>query len=788
LIAVQKFIFLYANETETQNYYTMKATQRIIWILLGLFLVVPHTQLLAQMPQGFKYQTVVRNSAGLAIANQTIKFRLSILAGSAQGTAVYVETQTEQTSPLGIVSLMAGTGTASTGNFNQINWSAGNYYLQIELDPNGGTNYSLMGTSQLVSVPYALYAQSSGAGQWSGDSKSIYYNGWVGINGAVKQDTTSNDTILFEVKDKKGKPVFRVLESGVRIYVESGSKGSKGGFAVGGRSEVKGGPADLMWITNDSIRLYVDDPGTKGSKGGFAVGGRSPGGKGDAVNFIHLTPLNYFIGQESGINNTTGSENTFLGYQAGYSNTEGSTDIFIGKQSGYNNIDGIDNVFIGNTGGFNNISGFFNIFIGRASGYENTLGYSNIFIGDGSGGSNTEGQNNVYVGDYSGHLNDLGSQNVYLGAYAGSSATADTNIFVGYSAGYANGTGNNNIFIGSESGENNVSGRDNIFIGTNTGIVNESGFENVFIGNEAGTSNTTGTYNNLVGKGSGKNITEGNLNNFLGDESGRETTTGNSNLFLGDWSGRDNVDGSENVYLGANAGILNSSGSGNIFLGFSAGHDETASNKLYIANSNADNTHALIYGEFDNKILRVNGNMGINSTGFSGYGLVVGVPAGQTVVYALGIYGSAYATGSFISASDRRLKRNIVNLPNTLEKTLSLRPVTFDWIDPEQSKTQGKQIGFIAQEVEELFPELVKTDATGLKAMDYSKLSVIIIQAFKEQQQIITKQQSDLDQQQKSINVLNDENKAMKLQLQKLNEMQSELEKIKARLENPVKK
>ena len=229
----------------------------------------------AQLPLGFKYQTIVRDNAGLAIANESISFRLSILAGSTTGTPVYVETQTVNSSPLGVVSLLIGDGTATTGSFDKIDWASGSYYLQVELEVYGATSYSLMGTSQLVSVPYALYALSSGAGQWTGDSKSIYYSGNVGVGGAVKQDSTLTDTILFEVKDRNGAPVFRVQESGVRVYVESGSKGARGGFIVGGRTTAKGNSPELMMITNDSIRLYVDDSGSKGAKGGFAVGGRT---------------------------------------------------------------------------------------------------------------------------------------------------------------------------------------------------------------------------------------------------------------------------------------------------------------------------------------------------------------------------------------------------------------------------------------------------------------------------------------------------------------------------------
>jgi hypothetical protein len=756
----------------------MKITLRFIWILLGLLFILPQTNLRAQMPQGFKYQTVVRNSSGLAIANQAIFFRLSILSGGPLGFAIYVETQSAQSSPMGVVSLMVGQGTPSVGTFDQIKWSGGNFYLQVEVDPYG-TGYSLMGTSQLGSVPYALYAQSSGAGQWKGDSVSIYYNGWVGINGPVKQDVLSNDTILFEVKDSKGQPVFRVLESGVRIYVESGSKGSKGGFSVGGRSAVKGGPADLLWITNDSIRLYVDDPGTKGAKGGFAVGGRSPGVKGGSVDFVHLTPFNYFIGQYSGINNNGGTDNLFLGNSTGYYNTTGSYNIFMGNTSGYNNSEGIYNVFIGRKTGYNNTYGNSNIFIGDYTGWQNTQGASNVYIGDFSGAYNQVGINNVFVGASSGN-HSMGTYDIAIGSHAGSNTDADSNnIFMGYYAGAYNQTGNNNIFVGSESGENNMTGTNNVFIGTNTGTGNESGFDNIFMGPTAGTSNTTGyhniflgyqtgtssttgNFNNLVGTMSGKYLTTGSFNNYLGDESGRETTIGNFNLFLGDWAGRDNVDGSENVYLGADAGLLNVSGSGNVFLGYEAGYNESGSNKLYISNSSVDNMSALMYGEFDNKYLQVNGDFALK--------------------------GSGTYTGLWGAYSDRRLKENILNLPGTLEKTLKLRPVSYDWKNPEQAKSQGSQIGLIAQEVEELFPEIVKTDSKGLKSMDYSRLSVILIQAFKEQHQIVTKQQSDLEQAQKSIISLTEENKAMKLQLQKLNDMQSEFDKIKAAIGMPAAK
>ncbi len=790
----------------------MKSSLRITWFLMILFLISAHLELKAQMPQGFKYQTIVRDN-GLAVANEIIPIRLSILSGGPSGAAVYVETQNPLASPLGVVSLMVGQGTPSAGTFSQIDWSSGNFYLQVEVDVHGTGTFSLMGSSQLVSVPYALYAQSSGASQWLGDSKSLYTNGSVGIRGPIDTTGLGNDTILFEVQDRNHKPVFRVLESGVRIFVESGSKGAKGGFSVGGRSAVKGGPADLLWVTNDSIRLYVDDPGTKGAKGGFAVGGRSPGVKGASVDFVHLTPFNYFIGQYSGINNNGGTDNLFLGNSTGFSNITGSYNIFMGNTSGYSNSDGIYNVFIGRKTGYNNENGSSNIFIGDYTGWQNTSGASNVYIGDFSGAYNQTGSNNVFLGASSGN-SSKGTYDIGIGSHAGSNTQADSNnIFIGYYAGAYNQTGNNNIFMGSQSGENNLTGTNNVFLGTNTGTNNQSGYDNIFMGNEAGNSNNTGyhniflgyqagysstagNYNNLVGTRSGNSITTGSLNNFMGDESGRQTTTGSSNVFLGDWAGRDNTDGGQNVYLGADAG-LTATGSGNIFIGSSAGRYETGSNKLFIANSSADNTAALVYGEFDNQILRLNANVGIGNTGFAGFGLVIGNSLSTYTYSALYAYGNIscsadmYATyfhGALYSSSDIRYKTNIFNLPTVTEKVMSLKPITYDWKDEKLANKMGRQIGLIAQEVEVLFPEIVNTDEKGFKSMDYSKLSVILIQAFKEQQQIVLKQSTDLENAQKSISALTEENKVMKLQLQKLNDMQIELDKIKAAIGMPVEK
>jgi len=114
----------------------------------------------AQAPQGFNYQATVRNNAGQLLLNQIVLVKFNILQNSETGTIVYSEDQTANTDDLGHINLVVGQGTATTGSFSSINWGNGTYYLGIEL--NTGSGYVAMGTTQLLSVPYALYANSAG--------------------------------------------------------------------------------------------------------------------------------------------------------------------------------------------------------------------------------------------------------------------------------------------------------------------------------------------------------------------------------------------------------------------------------------------------------------------------------------------------------------------------------------------------------------------------------------------------------------------------------------------------
>jgi hypothetical protein len=121
------------------------------------FIVI--TTINAQAPQGFNYQATVRNSSGALITNQNVLFKFNIMQNSQTSLPVYSETHQAPTDDLGQVNLTIGSGTATSGTFAGINWASGSYFLGIEL--NTGTGFVAMGTTQLLSVPYALHANTA---------------------------------------------------------------------------------------------------------------------------------------------------------------------------------------------------------------------------------------------------------------------------------------------------------------------------------------------------------------------------------------------------------------------------------------------------------------------------------------------------------------------------------------------------------------------------------------------------------------------------------------------------
>jgi len=488
-----------------------------------------------------------------------------------------------------------------------------------------------------------------------------------------------------------------------------------------------------------------------------AAGGSGWSLKGNAAtkpgNFIGTTDAQPFVGRANGkqvFRFSPSTSSTMLGYQAGNTDTTG----------------GDKNHFIGYQAGFSNTS-FNNHFDGFQAGYNNTSGYSNQFIGFQAGYKNTKGTNNTFIGTLAGYNSTTANGSHFIGAGAGFSNTTGTdNHFNGYDAGQSNTTGSNNYFEGNHAGFANTTGSNNHLAGNNAGYSNLTGNDNFFEGNNAGYNSTTG-HNQFSGNNAGKSNTTGYTNLFVGNSAGFSNTTGGFNSFVGMDAGYNNVTGNGNVFVGGSAGKNNILGSSNVFLGNSAGYNEPGSNKLYISNSMT--TSPLIYGEFDNEVIKINGTQEIHSTnstvpvltlkGYTSDNVVLkfAFPTNPNHNWAIiaepyndgsmyfnhdGIFttrlesnGDITTIGTVYASSDKTLKKNINPLNNSLQKLLRLGSYTYNWIDSIRSKEE--QIGFLAQEVETQFPQLVKTDKSGIKSVAYGNMVPVLVASIREQQTMI---------------------------------------------------
>jgi len=227
-----------------------------------------------------------------------------------------------------------------------------------------------------------------------------------------------------------------------------------------------------------------------------------------------------------------------------------------------------------------------------------------------------------------------------------------------------------------------------------------------------------------VGKSSGSNITTGEGNVCVGAESGRLNTEGNNNTFIGAEAGENNTTGNRNTFIGRATGHSNQTGSGNVFIGRHAGYNETASDRLYIDNSQTDSP--LIWGDFANNRVVINGNETHNTI--------------NAKLFANGLAGG---TTAWQNISDENMKQNIHNIPNALEKVQQLRGVNFEFKESENYPA-GKQMGFIAQEAKDIIPEVV-AEENGSYGMAYAPVTALLVEAVKEQQKIIKQLQKEIE-------------------------------------------
>lgn len=388
------------------------------------------------------------------------------------------------------------------------------------------------------------------------------------------------------------------------------------------------------------------------------------------------------VGTEALYTNSAGARSTAMGYRAGYSNT-GDNNLFVGNQSGFTNTTGTGNSFVG---GMNSAN--------WPPGYYNTTGSDNSAFGGGALRANTTGSYNTAIGTDALHLNTTASQGTAVGYQAAyNNTTGAENTAVGYQALKANTTGYNSVAVGRATLLKS-NGNQNTAVGSNAMYENTSGINNAAVGQAALYENTTGSYNSAFGQSALNANTTGANNTAVGYQAGYSVTSGYRNTLIGFAAG----------YYGSSL----TTGAYNTLIGQEAALNAGTDNYCLVLSTNA-----------------ATGKGG--STGF--------IWAGGGGIYQ-GNNSSTWST-----TSDQRLKKNIVNNDVGLEKLTQIQVRNFEYRLPEEvtdlpkdqaiQKT-GVQLGVIAQELQAVLPECVKTESTGVLSVDTDNLTWYLINAVKE--------------------------------------------------------
>lgn len=523
----------------------------------------------AQAPQKMSYQAVIRNNSNVLITNTIIRMQISILLESPTGLAVYTETQTPTTNTNGLSSIEIGGGTPVSGSFEDIDWSDGPFYLRTEIDPTGGSNYTISGTSQLMSVPYALYAEKCGSGDpWLTD-------GNLGTTvGTHFLGTIDDEPLMFKVNN---------VEAG---YIDYAFNKANTGF---GYQTLISNTTGHSNTANGYNALLDNTTGLHNT----AIGKETLRANSEGNNNIAL-------GSEALSYNTTGSFNVASGTSTMRFSTIGNYNTAIGTWSLYDNTEGSSNSALGTSALRSNVTGNKNTAVGYASDVMSGNLTNATAIGN---GAIATASNEVRIGN-----DDVSS--LYFGTGDNLAETDSVpNMFYDQSTGQimrstagGSGSGNNWALLGNALTQPNT-----YFIGTtdyypldfrvndiNAGRIDPD-LDNTFFGIQTGNANTTGIDNTAIGL----NALQANLGGA------GNTATGSASLF--------NTTGKSNTGFGFSALSANTSGSNNTAIGYNA----NVNSVNIINNSTALGSNALVVGS-DNMILGNNiVNVGIGLSGIS---------------------------------------------------------------------------------------------------------------------------------------------------------------------------
>lgn len=365
--------------------------------LLSLLLVLAIANAFAQAPKKMNYQGAARDAQGNVMVDKSITLRLHVISGDDINTPVYSELQQTKTNSFGLFSLKIGEGEVLGGSFDAIEWGNADHFISVEMDAENNGHFQTMGVSQLLSVPYAFYAEKSGTAR---DLENADQYRDIPFSGTSGQTIRSNgseweaSSTLFNISSNIG--------IGTTVPSEKLHVGGNINLSAGNEVKVNGQRA---------LKLDANRNLMQGDQSGLSLT--------SGVN-------NNFIGDRAGRNTTSGSNNSFVGYRAGLKNTTGSANMFLGYRAGHENTVGGNNFFGGLNAGYGSINSIHNIAIGTNAGYSVSGGQNNIFLGREAGYSTTS-NDNVFIGYNAGTDNTVGSSNTFIGAYADGASSSLVN-------------------------------------------------------------------------------------------------------------------------------------------------------------------------------------------------------------------------------------------------------------------------------------------------------------------------------------------------------------------------
>ena len=425
-------------------------------ILLIAILLVDFGFVAAQAPQGINYQAVARGTTGLELQLTPLVVRLGIYSDLNATIQVYEESHAVTTNAFGLFNVVIGQGTQiSPSAFNTISWGTGSYFLKVEID--GGTGFTNMGTTQLLSVPYALFAQNSANGPTGlqGPTGAIGATGPVstvagptgpaginglngatgligptgaastvagptgpaginGLNGATGATGLTGATGIQGITGATGITGLQGLIGATGLSGATGIQGVTGATGVTGVTGVQGltGATGLTGVTGiqgvtgatgitglQGVTGATGATGTPGSLSAWGLTGTT--GTVDGVNFIgtaDFVPLNFRVNNQKAGRIDIPTWSTFFGYQAG-NVTTGLHNTAFGDWSLLFNTTGADNTSVGVTALQSNTTGSNNTAVGRNALQTNTTGSNNTAIGNGAGVSSGALTNATAIGN-----------------------------------------------------------------------------------------------------------------------------------------------------------------------------------------------------------------------------------------------------------------------------------------------------------------------------------------------------------------------------------------------------